>query len=88
MIAETRTTIPDIPPDLMAILDRRDESLRLAQFAYSQTVRCGMKPSFRYVETTHENVMRKPIGVPDYQSEEDYLGGDARPPQDESAEVE
>lgn len=52
---ETRTTIPDIPPDLLACMDRRDESLRLAQFVYSQTVRSGMKPSFRYVETTHEN---------------------------------
>lgn len=55
MIAERRTTIPDIPPDLLAILDRRDEALRLAQFAYSALVRSGMKPSFRYVETTHEN---------------------------------
>lgn len=26
---------------------------------------------------------RKPIGVPDYQSEEDYLGNDPRPPEDE-----
>lgn len=31
---------------------------------------------------------RKPIGIPDYQSEEDYLGGDGRPPEDESPEVE
>ena len=26
---------------------------------------------------------RKPIGTPDYQSEEDYLGGDARPPEED-----
>lgn len=56
MIAERRTTIPDIPPDLLAILDRRDESLRLAQFAYSRTVMAGSKPSFRLIdEPTHEN---------------------------------
>lgn len=31
---------------------------------------------------------RKPIGTPDYQSEEDYLAGDLRPPDDESPELE
>lgn len=89
MICESRTTIPDIPPDLLAILDRRDEELRLAQFRYSAQVMAGSRADFRLIdEPFHENDMRKPIGVPDYQSEEDYLGGDARPPEDESPEVE
>jgi hypothetical protein len=37
----------------MPLLDRRDEGLRLAQFAYSQTVVAGSKPSFRYPNQTH-----------------------------------
>lgn len=56
MISERRTTIPDIPPDLLAILDRRDEQLRLAQFAYSRTVMAGSRADFRLIdEPTHEN---------------------------------
>lgn len=55
MISETRTIIPQVDPMTLRVMDFRDEELRLAQFAYSQTVRSGMKPSFRYVETTHEN---------------------------------
>lgn len=56
MIAETRTTIPDIPPDLLAILDRRDESLRLAQFRYSSQVMAGQRADFRLIdEPIHEN---------------------------------
>ena len=52
MIPESRTVIPSVGPMTLRVMDRRDESLRLAQFAYSQTVRPGDKPSFRYVQTT------------------------------------
>lgn len=55
MVSESRTTIPTVDPMTLRVMDFRDEGLRLAQFAYSQTVRSGDKPSFRYVETTHEN---------------------------------
>ena len=54
MNLEYRQTIPEVAPDLMARLDTRDEALRLAQFAYSALVRSGDKPSFRYVQTTHQ----------------------------------
>lgn len=36
------------------IMDMRCESLRLAQFAYRALVRSGDKPSFRYVQPTHQ----------------------------------
>jgi D-Tyr-tRNAtyr deacylase len=54
MNADRRTTIPTVDPMTLRVMDFRDEELRLAQFAYSQTVRSGDKPSFRYVETTHQ----------------------------------
>ena len=53
---ETRTVLARIDPDLMPLADFREESLRLAAFAYSQTVRSGDKPSFKYVETTHQDL--------------------------------
>ena len=53
MIAERRTTIPDIPPDLLAILDRRDEKLRLAQFRYSAQVVAGQLCDFRDTQYTN-----------------------------------
>lgn len=51
---ERRTFVAEVPRDLMAAVDLRDEELRLAQFLYSRTVRSGDKPSFYYVQTTHE----------------------------------
>ena len=53
MIAERRTTIPDIPPDLLAILNRRDEKLRLAQFRYSAQVVAGQRCDFRDTQYTN-----------------------------------
>lgn len=66
MIAETRTTIPDIPSDLLAIMDRRDEELRLAQFAYSAAFLAGGRADFRY-----------PFAG--YATEEEYLGSPPDP---------
>jgi hypothetical protein len=53
MKAESRTTYAEVDPRLMPLLDRRDEGLRLAYFAYSQTVVAGSKPSFRYPNQTN-----------------------------------
>ena len=52
--AESRTVIPSVDPMTLRSMDFRDEELRLAQFRYSQTVRSGDKPSFRYVQTNHQ----------------------------------
>lgn len=54
MNAESRTVIPSVDPMTLRLMDRRDEELRLAQFRYSALVRSGDKPSFRYVQTTHQ----------------------------------
>jgi D-Tyr-tRNAtyr deacylase len=54
MNADRRTVIPSVDPMTRRAMDMRCESLRLAQFAYSQTVRSGDKPSFRYVQPTHQ----------------------------------
>lgn len=54
MNADRRTVIPSVDPMTLRILDRRDEELRLAQFRYSALVRSGDKPSFRYVQPTHQ----------------------------------
>lgn len=55
MISETRTVIPSVDPMTRRVMDMRDESLRLAQFAYSAQVVAGSKPSFRYLdEPTHQ----------------------------------
>jgi D-Tyr-tRNAtyr deacylase len=54
MTADRRTVIPQVDPMTRRFMDFKDEDLRLAQFAYSQTVRSGDKPSFRYVQPTHQ----------------------------------
>lgn len=54
MTADRRTVIPQVDPMTRRVMDMRCEQLRLAQFAYSETVRSGDKPSFRYVQTTHQ----------------------------------
>jgi hypothetical protein len=45
-----RIVIPETPPDLRRMEDRRDEELRLAQFRYSETVLAGQRCDFRSVE--------------------------------------
>lgn len=54
MNAETRTVIPSLDPMTLRVMDMRCEELRKAQFAYSALVRSGDKPSFRYVQPTHQ----------------------------------
>lgn len=56
MQTDRRTVTASIPADLMERADLREESLRLASFLYSATVRSGDKPSFKYVETTHQDM--------------------------------
>ncbi len=53
MLAEYRTTYAEVDPRLMPLLDRRDEGLRLAYFAYSQTVVAGQRCDFRTTNQTH-----------------------------------
>lgn len=53
MIYEARTTIPQVPADLLHKLDLRDEELRKAQFIYSSTVVAGQRCDFRSENHTH-----------------------------------
>lgn len=54
LTSDRRVTVETPPADLMGSLDQRSEALRLAAFAYSSLVRSGDKPSFRYVQTNHQ----------------------------------
>lgn len=53
---ERRTFVAEVPRDLMAAVDLRDEELRMAQFRYSRTVMAGSRADFRVIEEPiHEN---------------------------------
>ena len=47
------TRIAEVPADLRPLMDMRDESLRLASFAYSATVLAGDTADFRYPDNNH-----------------------------------
>jgi hypothetical protein len=71
MIAERRTTIPEVPPDLMQMIDLRDEAMRLASFCQSSRTRGGRIAPLYPLMVTHP--------FAGYATEADYLGDDPDP---------
>lgn len=58
--ADRRTVIAEVPPCFRGRLDLRDEELRQAQFAYSQTVVAGQRCDFRLTNQTHTEKQQCP----------------------------
>lgn len=63
---ERRTFVAEVPRDLMAAVDLRDEELRLASFRYSAGFLAGGRADFRY-----------PFAG--YATEAEYLGSEPDP---------